>query len=99
MSNKSRISRAAEEAEATRREKETRKKETAKAPGAAEKAEKPKKPSGRMKIVWALVDPSWKSTKRFPYPEKAKAEAEAKRLTKEKGAPWTIRPEKVPMDE
>jgi len=100
MSNRDRIDRAAAEAEAKRKSKEDKKKAKAVA-APAEKAEKaaPKRPTGRMKVVWALIDPNWRISKTFPYPEKAKAEAEAKRLTKEKGADWTVRPEKVPMEE
>jgi len=111
MSNRDRIQRMAQEAEATKREKA----EKAKAPGKAKakaKAKKKAKPGatrkatgrakaakGRMKIVWAVCVPAGKALKIFPYREKAEAQAEADRLTAKKGTLHVVRSERQPMEE
>jgi hypothetical protein len=93
MSNKDRIQKAAEEAKATAKEKKA--KATAKRTTSRTK----KVPARvRMKIVWAVCNPSGKILKTYLYPEKAAAEAEAARLTKSKKSEHKVRPEKVPME-
>jgi hypothetical protein len=94
MSNRDRISRMQEEAEAKAKEKPEPKEP---------KARKAKKgavagPPARMKIVWAVCAVNGSIVKTFPYPEKARAEAEVTRLTTEKQAAHHLRAEKVPFD-
>lgn len=94
MSNRDRIARMQEEADATAKEK-------AKAPAKEPKAKKgaPPPPIGRMKIVWAVCAVNGSIVKTFPYPQKAAAEAEAQRLTEEKQASHHLRAEKVPFED
>ncbi len=97
-SNKARIQKAAEEATATKKAK----KKTAQKKATAKKTTKKTAKTAtrvRMKIVWAVCDPGGKILKRFPYPLKPAAEAEAKRLTDKKKTKHKVRPEKVPMED
>ncbi len=97
MSNRDRISRMQEEAAATEREKDEKRKTAHKEPKAKKGA--PAAPPGRMKIVWAVCAVNGSVVKTFPYPQKAAAEAEVARLTEEKQAPHHLRAEKVPFDD
>jgi len=89
MSNRERISRAAAEAEIAAQQK------------AALKAAKKKRPAPvvRMKVVWEVRNTAGKVLKSFPYPEKAKAEAEVAARTRSTGGTHILRPTQVPMDE
>jgi len=89
MSNRERISRAAAEAEIAAQEK------------AAKKAAKKKRPAPqvRMKVVWEVRNTAGKVAKSFPYPEKARAEAEVEARTRSTGVSHILRPTQVPMDE
>jgi hypothetical protein len=91
MSNRDRIARMQEEAELKAKEKPPPKEPKAKA-GAAPR------PTGRLKIVWAVCAVNGSIVKTFPYPQKASAEAEVKRLTEETQATHHLRAEKVPFD-
>lgn len=98
MSNKDRIGKMREEADATAKEKSAPKEKS------AAKEPKPKKGApvrvaSRMKIVWAVCAVNGSIVKTFPYPLKAAAEAEVKRLTEAKGASHHLRAEKVPFDD
>lgn len=101
MSFNERLERMAAEkaaAERERREKAEKRK--------AESATRPKRsgsrsaaaPAGRMRVVWAVCNHMGEQVKSFPYPEKEQAEAEAARLTEEKGKDHYVEPRKVPMD-
>ena len=92
MSNRDRIDRLREEAELKAKEKPAPKEP--KAP----KAKAAAAPAGRMKIVWAVCAVNGSVVKTFPYPLKASAEEEVKRLTEETQAPHHLRAEKVPFD-
>ncbi len=85
MSNRGRIERMAEEAEATR-------KAARKTPGAPEQA------GGRLKLVWVVSAPNGKAVEFFPYGEKAKAEALAARLTAKADREHFVASRKVPME-
>jgi hypothetical protein len=89
MSNRDRIERMREEADLKAKEKPPPKEKK----GAAAPA-----PAGRMKIVWAVCAVNGTVVKTFPYPLKASAEAEVKRLTEETQAPHHLRAEKVPFE-
>ncbi len=89
MSNRERISRAAAEAEIAAQEK------------AAKKAAKKRRPAPevRMKVVWEVRNTAGRVAKSFPYPEKARAEAEVAAQTRSTGVSHILRPTQVPMDE
>jgi hypothetical protein len=85
MSNRDRIAHAAQEAEATRKEKEKASaaraaNPTKRAPASKAKA-KAAKPAGRTRVVWAVCDPSGATIDTYPYPKEAEARAEAERLS------------------
>jgi len=95
MSNRDRIARMREEADYTAKEKEAKTKKRVKE--AQEKGEAPP-PGVRMKIVWAVCAVNGTVVSTFPYPEKARAEAEVARLTAEKQSPHHLRADKVPFE-
>jgi hypothetical protein len=97
MSNRDRISRMQEEAAATSKERDEKQKTAAGKPKAKSKKGAPAAPIGRMKIVWAVCAVNGSIVKKFPYPDKASAEAEVARLSEQ--APHHLRAEKVPFDE
>lgn len=105
MSNRDRIQRMAAEAEAARVEKanraeakkKTKKQVKKKAPTPKRATRKKAATKGRVKIVWAVCVPAGKAQKIFPYREKAEAEAEAERLTRQKGTLHVVRSERQPM--
>lgn len=75
-------------------------KEAAKsAPSGARKARAAKaaRDPARMKVVWAVLSPNGAVVKTFLYPDRARADAEAARLTTEKSAPHRVRAERVPL--
>jgi hypothetical protein len=94
MSNKDRIARAAEEAQAAIAEK-VAKKAAKEAAGA--KAKRAAKAPARMKLVWEICIANGKVVKTFAYPDKAAAEAEVTRLAKSSGT-HVLRSTKVPME-
>ena len=81
MSNRNRIDRMREEAHLTEREKK------AKAPA----------DTGRMKIVWGIKNSDGEIIAAFPYPEKARAEAEAERLRRNGQRGCLVCPHRVPF--
>jgi len=94
MSNRDRIARAAEEAQAAAAEKaakKTTKKPTGNRPARATKPV-------RMKVVWEVRNPAGKAVRTFAYPDKAQAEAAVDALTKSSGNTHVLRDAKVPMD-
>jgi len=94
MSNRERIARAAEEAQAAAAEKAA--KQAAKAL-AGPKAKRPPKAPARMKLVWEVCGANGKVVKTFAYPDKAAAEAELARFAKSPGS-HVLRSSKVPME-
>lgn len=94
MSNKDRISRAADEARASAAEKVAKK--AVKEPAAAKAKRAPKAPA-RVKLVWEVCTPTGKVVKTYAYPEKALAEAEIVRLAKNSGT-HLLHSNKVPME-
>jgi hypothetical protein len=92
MSNRDRITRMQEEANAKAKEKPAPKE-----PKSRKKSAVAASP-GRMKIVWAVCALNGSIVKTFPYPEKARAEAEVARLTAEKQSAHHLRAEKVPFE-
>jgi hypothetical protein len=94
MSNRDRISRAAEEARIAAEEKAAKK-----AAGPPAKARSRSKATpARMKIVWEVCSATGKPIKTFPYPDKAAAEAETQALIKSTGRTHVLRSKKVPME-
>ena len=94
MSNRERISRAADEARAAEAEKAAKK--AAKEP-ASPRPRRVVKPV-RMKIVWEVCSATGKSVKTFAYPDKAAAEAETLALSTSTGRSHVLRANKVPME-
>ncbi len=97
MSNKERISRAAEEARLTAAQKtEKAEKKTAKAP-AGPRPKRVVRPV-RMKIIWEVCNGAGTAVKAFPYPDKAAAEEATAALTKSTGRTHILRATKIPME-
>ncbi len=94
MSNRERITRAAEEAKATEAEKVSKK---AVKPASARPKRAPKAPV-RMKVIWEVCNGAGKPIKTFAYPDKAAAEAATEALTRSSGSTHVLRPTKVPME-
>jgi hypothetical protein len=97
MSNRDRISKMAEEAAATHKQKAEKVKA---APVRKPRATTKRAVAGppRMKLVWTVYDVGSRVVKSFAYADKEAAEAEAVRLTESKNVPHTVRSDKVPMD-
>ena len=94
MSNRDRIARAAEEARLAAAEKAAKKATKKTKAGRSKPAEK----SARMKIVWEICNNTGTAVRLFPYPDKAKAEAETEALTRTTGRTHVLRATKVPME-
>jgi hypothetical protein len=93
MSNRDRITRAAEEARLELEEKAAKKaKKASKAPA------KSRTKDVRMKVVWVIYNASGKPVKTYSYPDKDAGTTEAQRLTVSSGHPHELRAAKVPMD-
>ncbi len=92
MSNRGRIDRMQDEAAATEREKKEARKQSAATGRGRAKAE-----PGRMKIVWGIKNSEGEIIAAFPYPEKARAEAEAQRLRDNGQRGCLVCPHKVPF--
>ena len=102
MSNRDRIQRMAQEADAVRREKAEKAKTKPKRKAAPRKKAASRKKAGakgRVKIVWAVCVPAGKAVEIFPYRDKDKAQAAADRLTEKKGTLYVVRSERQPMTE
>jgi len=93
MSNRERITRAAEEARQAEVDKTAKKVSKKPAVGRAKRGEAPQ----RMKIVWEVGRASGTTVKTFPYAEKAAAEAAVLELTRSTGKPHLLRATKVAM--
>jgi len=96
MSNRDRIARAAAEARATAKERDEQQKAKAAAPPSSGRRKKVE-PVGPLKVVWEVRGPNGKTVKTYPYPLKAAAEAEAKRLTEEHDTTHYVAQAKVPL--
>ncbi len=94
ISNRDRISRAAEEARLAEAEKLAKK--TARK--AAKRPPKLRAKDIRMKIVWVVCNAHGKPVKSFAYPDKAAATTEAQRLSSSTGDLHWLRATKMPMD-
>jgi hypothetical protein len=95
MSNRDRIARQREEAQAAAREKE----ETRKARDATGAQKKTRPPANtRLKAVWAIKDGAGEIVATYPYAFKAAAEAEATRLKESAQRDYIVCPHKVPFD-
>ena len=94
MSNRDRIARAAEEARLAAAEKAAKK--ASKKPK-AERSKRAEK-SARLKLVWEVCNDTGKAVTLFPYPDKAKAEAETEALIRSTGRTHVLRATKVPME-
>ena len=90
LSNRERIQRRALEAAAKAAEKE-------KPPSKRTRASKKAAPPQRVKTVWKVFNNNIKEVGCFPYPEKAKADALAARLTEKTGKEHFVNGIKVPM--
>lgn len=103
MSNRERITRAAEEARLTEADKVAKKapkptaKTTVKAAARVRPKRAPKAPV-RMKVVWDVCNGAGQAVQTFAYPDKAAAEAATLALTRSTGGAHTLRPSKVPME-
>ena len=73
-------------------------KSKAKSTSRSKTATKPVAAGGRMKAVWNVIDPNFKTVATFEYREKAEAEKKAADLTKTKGKTYLVRPDRVPFD-
>ena len=102
MSSRERIERLAAEKEASEKEKAEQKEKT------KAKKKKKKTPARRKKVgaapkrektVWKVFNSNYKEVACYPYPENAKAEAHAAKLTKKSGNPHFVNSAKVPMDD
>jgi len=94
-SNRDRIDRMRAEAAAAEKEKAAAK--AASPAPRKERSPKSARESARMKVVWAVLSPNGAVVKTFLYPERARADAEAARLTTETRAPHRVRAERVPL--
>ena len=97
MSNRERITRAAEEArlsEAEKAEKATKKTVKPAPKSHSKRAAK----VVRMKIVWEVCGSSGTAVKTFAYPDKSAAESATQELTKSTGRTHILRATKVPME-
>ncbi|NOT31184.1 MAG: hypothetical protein HOP15_12110 [Planctomycetes bacterium] len=107
MSNRERITRAAEEARLTEVDKVAKKaakpatKATVNPAVKAATRVRPKrapKAPVRMKVVWDVCNGAGQAVQTFAYPDKAAAEAATLALTRSTGGAHTLRPSKVPME-
>lgn len=102
MSNNERLERMAAEKAAAAREREEKaaqkKKTKAKTTKKRASSKSAAASTERMRIVWAVCNHLGDPVKTFPYPEKDKAEAEAARLTKDKGKRHYVESTKVPVE-
>jgi hypothetical protein len=97
MSNRDRIARLRDEADATARERE-----------AAQSARREREPSprrpaaaappSRVKVVWAVKDGAGAIVATFPYPDRKAAEKEALRRSEGGRHTFLVAPHKVPFD-
>lgn len=100
MSNRDRISRMREEADATKREKEEKRK-TAAVTGSTPKRTRSTASSEpeRLKAVWAIKDGAGEIVATYPYAFKSAAEDEANRLKSSKNRDYIVCPHKVPFED
>jgi len=100
MSNRERIERLAAEKEASEEEKkEKKKKKENAAPASKPRRKKVAASVKREKTVWKVFNNNYKEIACFPYPEKAKADAQAAKLTKKTGSQHFVNSAKVPMED
>lgn len=100
MSNKERISRAAEEARLTAAQKAEKTEKATKKTAKVATGSRPKRVVRpvRMKIIWEVCNGAGTALKAFTYPEKPAAEAATDALTKSTGRTHILRATKVPME-
>ena len=96
MSNRDRITRAADEARAAAQEKAAKKASQANGVGST----RPKRAAtpARMKVVWDVCGPSGAAVKSFAYAEKPAAESDARARTRSTGRTHVVRESKVAME-
>jgi hypothetical protein len=99
MSNRDRIAHLRAEADATAKEKAAAKAAKADQPAAARKPAGKKKAAApaRVRIVWAVCDPTGKEVQQFPYPQEKEARAEAQQLTASTGKTHFVKQSDVPV--
>lgn len=99
-SNRDRVQRMALEAELSAKEKATTKKKKKTAKKKTSSTRKAAASSGeRLKIVWKVFDDKSKEIAVYPFPEKAKAEERAEKLTKRSKREHRVRDVRVPMED
>lgn len=99
MSNRDRIARMREEANAAQKEKEEKEKRKAAAPGAPKRTRSSASDEPtRLKAVWAVKDGAGEIVATYPYAFRAAAEAEAGRLKAAQNRDYIVCPHKVPFD-
>ena len=96
MSNRNRIAQKQAEAAAAGKEKEAAKSEP-KAGKPAAKARAKKAPA-RIKIVWAVCEPSGSHAKYYPYAQENEAIADAKQRTESTGKTHFVTKAEVPFE-
>ena len=84
MSNRDRLARMRDEADAASNERDAR--------------DRKKRNAGRMLAVWAVKDGMGEVVATFPYPRKADAEREAERLKSAERKTYIVAPHKIPFD-
>ena len=75
------------------------KKKTAKKKAAAKKKSTKASKSGRMKMVWRVLDPKSKVVATFAYPKQDDAKAKAAKLSERSGEEYRVQGAKVPMED
>ena len=98
MSNRDRIARMREEANAVQKEKEEKRKADAAAGVTKRTRSSASAGPERLKAVWAIKDGSGEIVATYPYAFKADAEAEAGRLKNTQNRDYIVCPHKVPFD-
>lgn len=100
MSNRDRIAHLRAEADAAAKEKaDAKAAKAARTPTPRRSAGgKAAAPSGRVRIVWFVCDPSGREVQRFPYAQEQEARAEAQRLSTTTGRTHFVQQADVPAE-
>ncbi len=99
MSNRERVQKAAAEAAAKAKEKAEKKTAAPKTTTTRKRATKTPTVKTRQMKAWKVFDNSFKEVSVFRFPQKAEAEAEAKRLSEKTGKTHFVNEAMVPMEE
>lgn len=97
MSNRDRIARMAAEAEVARQEQAAKKVPAASKPASRSKARAKAAPA-RVRIVWAVCEPSGAQVKTYPYAQEEAAQADARERTTATGRTHFVTKAEVPFD-